>query len=133
LARAYVVPAAGHAPRLLRTRPAEDVDGASSWSNDGTRVLVQGCAMQPNDECTTVSSVLSADGSAAVTLDVAGLPALEGMIQEWAPDDASILTTPLDGAGIALPGSLLSDPLTGESRPAPWAAGGDPSWQRLAR
>ena len=74
LARTYVVPAAGHTVRLLRTRPATDVEGNPIWSNDGTRLLVQGCATQPNGECTTVSFVLPADGSAAVELDVAGLP-----------------------------------------------------------
>ena len=133
LARTYVVPAAGHTVRLLRTRPATDVEGTPIWSNDGTRLLVQGCATQPSGECTSVSSVLPTDGGAAVELDVAGLPPLDSMIQSWSPDDTSILTTPLDAQGMALPGSLLSDPLTGRSRPAPWATDGGPSWQRLAR
>ena len=50
---------------------------------------------------------------------------------EWAPDDSRILVTPVDALG--QPGQqLIIDPLTGETRVAPWATTSDPTWQRRA-
>jgi hypothetical protein len=132
-ARAFVVSADGGMPRVLRTRPADDVEVIPIWSNDGTRLLVSGCATQPNGECTGASSVVPASGGLGVELEMAALPAHDSVIQEWAPDDASIVTTPMDSNGVAIVGSLVSDPLTGRSRPVPWAdGGGASSWQRRA-
>ena len=50
----------------------------------------------------------------------------------WAPDDESILATPVDAEDQPLPGSSVIDLATRQSRPVPWAGVVDSSWQRLA-
>jgi Tol biopolymer transport system component len=100
-----------------------------AWSNDGTRiVVVRGYATRNQD---VALAVLPADGSAVGIETHRGLTGCCDTVSAWAPDDTSILMSPEDLFGLTKP-QLLLDPLTGVSRPTPWAAIGDPAWQRLA-
>jgi Tol biopolymer transport system component len=102
---------------------------APAWSNDSTRLaIVRGYASR-NQEIAL--AVLPADGSAVGIESDRGLTGCCDTITEWAPDDTSILMSPYDLNGRIKP-QLLLDPLTGASRPAPWAATDNPAWQRLA-
>jgi Tol biopolymer transport system component len=115
---------------LILTMPqGATFQGATAWSNDGTRlVVVRGYASR-NQEMTL--AVLPADGSAVGIESDRGLTGCCDTITEWAPDDTSILISPTDLSGQFKP-QLLLDPLTGTSRPAPWDATSNPAWQRLA-
>jgi dipeptidyl aminopeptidase/acylaminoacyl peptidase len=137
LLRAYVVTADGVSNRLLRVLPENDLENATDWSNDGTRLLIEGCYADPADgtaECVTAYSVVPVDGNgSAAELDVpAAYRAAENTWHVWAPDDGTILTVPVDFAGIPTSTPLLWDPLTGRSRAWPGPTAGRPSWQRLA-
>jgi Tol biopolymer transport system component len=100
-----------------------------AWSNDGTRiVVVRGYATRNQD---ITLAVLPADGSGVGIQTDRGLTGCCDTVMGWAPDDTSILVSPEDLSGVTKP-QLLLDPLTGVSRAAPWAATGDPAWQRLA-
>jgi dipeptidyl aminopeptidase/acylaminoacyl peptidase len=130
--RAYIVTADGQAPRMVRVLPDKDVQGAYGWSNDGTRLLLSECyaPVDGGTECVATLVVAAADGNdPVVEIDVeAG--GLGG--HAWAPDDTSILSIPLDLNDLLVSSPVLWDPLTGRSRPAPWAGRADFSWQRLA-
>ena len=102
---------------------------APAWSNDGTRiVVVRGYATRNQD---IALAVLPADGSGVGIETSRGLTGCCDTVYAWAPDDKSVLMSPEDLAGMTKP-QLLLDPVTGASRPAPWAATGDPAWQRVA-
>ena len=112
---------------LPMPRGATFQDGPA-WSNDGTRiVVVRGYATRNQD---VALAVLPADGSAVGIETHRGLTGCCDTVTAWAPDDTSILMSPEDLSGATKP-QLLLDPLTGVSRPTPWAAIGDPAWQRL--
>lgn len=137
LLRAYVVTADGQSNRLLRELPADDLENATDWSNDGTRLLIEGCYADPADdtaECVTGYSVVPVDGNgSAVELDVpAPYRAAENTWHVWAPDDGAILTVAVDFEGRPTSTPLLWDPLTGRSRAWAGPTAGRPSWQRLA-
>ena len=138
LLRAYIVTADGQGGRMVRVVPDNDVQGAAGWSNDGTRLLLSECYAPPVDsttECVARFVVAAADGNGPVVeidVEAGGLGGPGGGWHVWAPDDTSILSIPLDLTGLPVSSPLLWDPLTGTSRPAPWAGRGDFSWQRLA-
>ena len=104
----------------------------ASWSNSGSRLaLLIGYSARDADTELTVMTVDGAVISAKTDLapmvtDIWCRPSAE-----WSPDDTSILVTPVDSSGGAQP-QVLWDPLTGASRPAPWAATSKPAWQRRA-
>jgi hypothetical protein len=110
--------------------PAEATfQDAPEWSNDGTRLaVVRGFAMFNED---MVLAAVPADGAGVGVETEHGLTGCCGTVSEWSPDDTSILTTPINGMGTPTP-QLLWDPVTGTSRPAPWAATSKPAWQRVA-
>jgi Tol biopolymer transport system component len=134
-ARVHVFSLAESTDRVVTPPPDVDWESLPLWSNDGTRLLIWRCHSNPGDpaHCAQSSAVIPADGSGfGVDLDGGLSLGVEGASQGWAPDDKSILTTALDPVRQAKGGSLLWDPATGVSRTAPWAAPGEPSWQRLA-
>jgi Tol biopolymer transport system component len=104
---------------------------APAWSNDSTRIVVTRGYSTHNQEMTL--AVLPADGSgSAVGVETArGLTGCCDTLLEWAPDDKSILVSPEDLDQVIQP-QLLLDPATGLTRATPWAAIGDPAWQRVA-
>jgi Tol biopolymer transport system component len=134
--RAYVVSADGQSNRILRPIPDGDLNFARDWSNDGTRLFVGGCHYAPAVDavCEDTSAVVPVDGNGVdVKINVGAEAAgADQRTDRWAPDDGSILTTPLDAQGQPVSASLLCGVATGRSRPVPWTGGGDPSWQRLA-
>jgi dipeptidyl aminopeptidase/acylaminoacyl peptidase len=133
--RVYVVGADGQAPRLLRDFPPGDHEDVVAWSNDGKRLLIAGCYRSEGAlDCPSSFVVVPVDGNGPdVRIDVAeGFPGLDGTHSMWAPDDASIVTTPVDAQGVPVGSPLSWDPLTGRSRPAPWVGTSGSSWQRLA-
>ena len=137
LLRAYVVGADGQSNRLLRALPANDLENATDWSNDGTRLLIEGCYADPADdsaECVTAYSVVPVDGNgSAVEMDLpAPYRAAENTWHVWAPDDGTILTVAVDLQGSPTSTPLLWDPLTGRSQAWAGPTAGRPSWQRLA-
>ncbi len=137
LLRAYVVTADGQSNRVLRALPENDLENVTDWSNDGTRLLIEGCYDDPADDiadCVTAYSVIPVDGNGPVVeLDVPAVArAAENTWHVWAPDDGRILTVPVDFAGNPTSTPLLWDSLTGRSRAWPGPTAGRPSWQRLA-
>jgi hypothetical protein len=50
---------------------------------------------------------------------------------EWAPDDSSILGTPMSASGAVL-SQVLLDPLKGTFRTLTWSSVSEPAWQRIA-
>lgn len=103
---------------------------APAWSNDGTRLaIVRGYATHNQD---MAIAVVPADGSSVSGVETKrGLTGCCDTKLEWAPDDGSILVTPEDLSGQPQR-QLLLDPISGGSRPAPWAATSYPAWQRRA-
>ena len=106
-------------------------DGQPTWSNDSQRlVLLRGYT----DGYSTVSAaIVPADGSSSPQTVEVRIPAIQECCAtfEWAPDDNSILVTPVDAATRPQL-QLLLDPDTGAIIRAPWNASSDPAWQRLA-
>ena len=103
---------------------------APGWSNDSTRLVVTRGYSTWNQEMTL--AVLPADATSVGIETARGLTGCCDTVAEWAPDDRSILVSPEDLGGAMQP-QLLLDPTTGASRAAPWAATGDPAWQRVVR
>jgi Tol biopolymer transport system component len=102
------------------------------WSNDGKRLfIIRGDGPLPTDGR---PAIVPADGGGTGT----DLPA-EGIVlgeccltSVWAPDDSTILVTPVDAGGHPLP-QVIVDPVAGTIRPAPWTTNSDPTWQRLGQ
>jgi dipeptidyl aminopeptidase/acylaminoacyl peptidase len=107
-------------------------DALPTWSNDGRRlVLLRGYA----DGYSTVTAVIvPADGSPSTPDVEVPIPAIQECCAtiEWAPDDSSILLTPVDASTRPQLQRLL-DPHTGAITAAPWNTASDPAWQRVAR
>ena len=136
LVRAFVVSADGQGNRILKPIPDGDLNSAGEWSNDGSRLFVGGCHYAPVADavCEDTSALVTVDGTGAdVKIDMgAGAAGADQTKYMWAPDDRSMLTTPLDAQGLPMLEVLLWDTTTGRSRPVPWAGNGDTSWQRTA-
>jgi Tol biopolymer transport system component len=107
--------------------------GGPLWSPDGTKLLIERNPGTGEGEYATHPShpvVVTVDGSAPdviIRFEISHLGSQVG----WAPDGSVIQATPLDGQGNSLQ-QLFWDPLTGESRTAPWTADSYPAWQRVA-
>jgi Tol biopolymer transport system component len=100
---------------------------APVWSNDSTRIALTRGYSTRNQEMTL--AIVPADGSTTGIESVRGLTGCCDTVMQWAPDDRTVLVSPEDLNGNLLP-QLLLDTTTGVSRPAPYAASGDPAWQR---
>ena len=103
-----------------------------AWSNDGTRLLAIRGLTNGLEQSRPVA--IPVDGrSTGVEIPYPGGVnlALFPSAWEWAPNDSSILGTPVDSSGAFLDQVLL-DPAAGTSRTVPWASVSQPSWQRLA-
>ena len=130
-AHTRIVSADGTGDRELPA-PADAVwNAGSEWSNDGTRLFVLRGYTPGLEDVRGV--VIPVDGSSpGVEIRHDGLNNMECCATwEWAPDDTKILGTPTNAAGQPLRQVIL-DPVTGETRVAPWTSLSDPSWQRLA-
>ncbi|TMF33594.1 MAG: hypothetical protein E6I26_13925 [Chloroflexi bacterium] len=127
-AKTHVVAADGTGDRELPSPPGAIWNAHATWSNDGTRLFIARAYTAGFEDVRGV--VVPADGS-GFGVEIA--PAVETVCcaaWEWSPDDSKILGRPA-GLGVG-PHSLILDVAGGPVRPAPWAAIGDPTWQRLA-
>lgn len=127
--RVHVVAADGTGDVPLPLPAAATFQDAPAWSNDGTRlVVVRGYGARNED---MALAAVPADGSGTGVETARGLTGCCDTANEWAPNDRSILTLPIDLHGRPVQ-QLLWDPSTGESQPAPYVATSEPAWQRRA-
>jgi hypothetical protein len=131
-AHVWVVSANGKDPKQL-PEPSGTVWSANpAWSNDGKRLFViHGYGPDNKD---VRPAVVPADPSGVGT-DVSYPGTIQGaccLTSQWAPDDSSILVTPMDESSNPLP-QIIIDPVAATTRPAPWTTTSDPSWQRLGQ
>ncbi len=127
--RVHIVNADGTGDVTLPMPDGATFQDAPVWSNDGKSLAVtRGYAERNTD---MVLAVIPPDGSSTGIETEHGLTGCCDTTFEWAPDDSVILVVPFDLDG-ARKQQLLWDPLTGLTRPTPWAADSDPAWQRLA-
>ena len=125
----HIVNADGTGDVTLPMPDGATFQDAPVWSNDGKSLAVtRGYAERNTD---MVLAVIPPDGSSTGIETEHGLTGCCDTTFEWAPDDSVILVVPFDLDG-ARKQQLLWDPLTGLTRPTPWAADSDPAWQRLA-
>ena len=132
--RAHILDIADRRDRLADPSGAgASWDAVATWSNDGQRVaIVRGYSPTGYSDVTVI--IVRADGTGQRVETDHGLALNSECCAkfEWAPDDRSILWSPVDAGGTSLP-QLLIDPTTGVVTAAPWRAVSDPAWQRVAR
>lgn len=106
------------------------LEGWPVWSPDGKELLIQRNTGTSGDWThPSQPVVVSVDGSKPdVTVRFQTASAMWGA---WSPDGTTIQATPYDANGKGLQ-QLLWDPVSGESRSAPWTATSYPAWQRIA-
>jgi Tol biopolymer transport system component len=130
-AHTRVISADGTGDAALAEPPGTAWTSGSDWSNDGTRLLVfRGFTPDYQD---VRPAVVPVDGSSLGIETDRQVAIVEGCCPfvEWAPDDSSILVTPADALDRPAQ-QVIIDPMTGETRVAPWDTTSDPTWQRLA-
>ena len=130
-ARTHTINADGTGDRPLPAPPGAVWNAVAAWSNDGTRIfLVRGYT---GDYREVRPAVQPADGSnAGFEIPFAGTA--EGgccSTWSWSPDDSKILGRSASDLDQPLPQVIL-DPVSRQSRAAPWTSKSDPAWQRLA-
>jgi dipeptidyl aminopeptidase/acylaminoacyl peptidase len=132
--RTHVVAADGTGDILVDAHPDSIADAGTTWSNDGTRLIITlfypgagpnglaQSAIVPIDR-SSVGVEMECPASAHSTDCTADLV--------WAPDDSVIIASRLDQFDRPTQ-QFLVDPTTGKIRPAPWKATGHPEMQRRA-
>ena len=127
----HIMAADGTGDRVLPLPAPAMWQGPFGWSNDGTRLFaIRGYAAGEEDDRAVVIPV-DASGSGTEITSTGVIQAACCSVWEWAPDDSSILGTPLDGSGATLDQVVL-DPVAGTSRTVSWKTVSHPSWQRRA-
>jgi len=101
-----------------------------SWSNDGARLLVVRGYTGDVSQARPVAVPTAGSGFGIEIPYPGGIGTGQVSDWEWAPDDTSILGTPMDASGTTLD-QLLLDPAAGTFRKVPWTSVSQPSWQRL--
>lgn len=130
--RGHVLDVASRTDRLADPSRTAPWDGQATFSNDGRRIaIVRGYAEAGYSDMTLAILWVDGSGAPVETAHHAGLMESYAPTFEWAPDDSSILWTPVDASVQRLP-QLRIDPDTGAVTAAPWNAASDPAWQRLA-
>jgi WD40 repeat protein len=131
--RAHIIDVASGQDRLADPDLAGAFwDAPGPWSNDGTRlVIVRGYSDAGYEDVT--AAIVPANGTGSPVETAHGLSLIKDccVALDWAPDDSSILWSPV-GESATPQAQLLVDPETGAVTPAPWQAISDPAWQRLA-
>ena len=117
----------GSGRTTLPMPPGATFQDAAVWSNDSTRIALTRGYSDRNKEMTL--AIIPADGSSSGIESARGLTGCCDTVMEWAPDDRSILVSPEDLDNQPKP-QLLLDSTTAATHPAPYAATGDPAWQR---
>jgi Tol biopolymer transport system component len=105
--------------------------GGPLWSPDGRKLLIErNTGDAQGDYVASTPVVVTVDGSAP-DVGIRFELSIHGSVAGWAPDGSAIQATPLDENGNPAQ-QLLWDPLSGQSRTAPWIATSYPAWQRVA-
>ena len=131
--RAHIIDVATGRDHLADPRSSEVFwDFLGPWSNDGRHLEIFRGYSDENVDVTI--AIIGADGTGPRSETAHGLGLAQACCatNEWAPDDLSILVSPM-GASNAVQEQLLIDPRTAAVTPVTWAAISDPAWQRLAR
>jgi Tol biopolymer transport system component len=125
--RVHVVASDGSGDVAVETDPDTIADWGGTWSNDGTRVIIQ--RVYENPERTTAAIVPVDRSSAGVELECPPAAPTNDCTADWvwSPDDTMLIGS----RGLAGP-QFVADPQTGKIRPAPWTARGYPMMQRRA-
>jgi dipeptidyl aminopeptidase/acylaminoacyl peptidase len=126
--RVYLVSSDGTSQRALPPGPGSAWEGDPTWSNDGRRLTI---ARGYESLTGGVPAIVGVDGGRGVESRTQVFADECCPEWAWAPDDTSILVTPLAPSGERQQ-QLLLDPATGETRRTPWEATSIPTWQRLA-
>ena len=127
--RTHVVAADGTGDILVDAHPDSIADVGTTWSNDGTRLIIS--RFLPGDPLNGVtrSAIVPIDRSTVgVEMECpASAPPTDCTADlVWAPDDSVILGTRADEFDRPTQ-QFLVDPSTGKIRPAPWTATGRPA------
>jgi dipeptidyl aminopeptidase/acylaminoacyl peptidase len=130
-AQVHIVAADGSDDRVVRMPAGAVWQGASFWSNDGSRLLIM--RGMSDGYGSTKGVIVQSDGSGTgVEVDYDGVINGECCATWiWAPDDSAIIGAPLDLSGRQT-GQLIIDPVTGRAGPTRWISSDDPTWQRIA-
>ncbi len=127
----HIIAADGTGDRTLAS-PADAVwQAPESWSNDGTRLLVIRGYSGDSTQARPAVVPVAGGGSGIEIPYPGGIGVVDVSDWEWAPNDKSILGTPIDASGATVDQVLL-DPVAGKTQTPPWASVSQPSWQRLA-
>ena len=125
----HVIRADGTGDRILPTPSLAMWQSPESWSNDGTFMLaIRGYTGGPR-EARPVAAPADGSGLGTEIPYPGGMSTTPTSGWEWAPDDSSILGTPVDDAGAPL-SQVLVYPVGGTFAVAPWTTSSNPSWQR---
>jgi hypothetical protein len=131
--RAHIIDIASRQDRLADPDLSSAFwDAPGPWSNDGRRlVIARGHADTGYEDVT--AAIVHPNGTESPVETGHGLALVRDCCAtfDWAPDDSSILWSPVGVSGTPQ-AQLLIDPETGAVTPAPWQAVSDPAWQRLA-
>ncbi len=131
--RTHVVAADGTGDVLVDAHPDSIADVGTTWSNDGTRLIITRFYLTTNGEIARSAIVPIDRSNVGVEMECpASAPPADCTADVvWAPDDSVILGSRPDAANRPMP-QFLVDPTTGRIRPAPWTATGYPAMQRRA-
>ena len=132
--RTHVVAADGTGDVLVDAHPDSIADAGTTWSNDGTRLIITRFLPGESPDGLARSAIVPIDRSnVGVEMECpAGAPPTDCTADlVWAPDDSVILGSRVDALNRPVP-HFLVDPATGRIRPAPWTATGHPAMQRRA-
>jgi dipeptidyl aminopeptidase/acylaminoacyl peptidase len=128
----HIVKADGTGDRALPIPAGAVWQGPNTWSNDGTRLLaIRGYT---SDEGQARPVVVPVDGSGP-GLEIpfpGGIDTGSVSDWQWAPDDSSVLGTPMNPAGNLI-GQVQVDPVKGTFETRTWGSPNEPSWQRTAQ
>ena len=126
----HIVTANGTGDTVLPIPTGAVWEGPSSWSNDGTRLLVIRGYSGGVDQ--SRPAIVPVDGKGTGVEIGSSSNTGSALDWAWAPDDSSILGTPTDASDNVLDQVML-DPVTHTSRTLPWVSVSQPSWQRIAQ
>ncbi len=127
----HIITADGTPVRTLPIPSGAVWQAPYGWSNEGTRLLVIRGYSSGYEKARPAVVPVDGSGFGAEIPYPGGMDVGPPLTWEWAPDDSTILGTPLSASGDLL-GQLLLDPVHGTSRLVPWSSDSQPSWQRLA-
>ena len=129
----HIVGADGKGDRVLPMPSGAMWQAPESWSNDGTHLLViRGYTGVADQTTRLVAAPVDGKGTGIEIRYPSAINTSVPVDWEWAPDDSTILGTPVSASGSQLDQVLL-DPVKGTSRTVPWKSSSQPSWQRLGR